>query len=183
MNKDGRIPIKFDSTIKIRILELIPYKSRKEIAASLGVSYWTLLKWIKSDTNFKKQCEVAKKEGARDIIKYGLFQRAMGVEETTVSKEYAEVEILEDGTERLVKKKVTTKKLPPDVSALKLIANKYARGEYSDKEEVKLSVSITAKHQAMSFEEKVKLLHADATEGQDIIEADYKEIEERLEKL
>ena len=56
----------------------------------------------------------------RDIdgVKSALKKRALGYDSTEVTEEYTEGE---DGSVRLIKRKVVSKNVPPDVSAVKLL--------------------------------------------------------------
>lgn len=56
----------------------------------------------------------------RDIdgVKSALKKRAFGYDSTEVTEEYTEGE---DGSVRLIKRKVVSKNVPPDVSAVKLL--------------------------------------------------------------
>ena len=51
-------------------------------------------------------------------LKDALFKRAVGYDTTDVVEEFAETE---EGETRLTKRKVTTKNVPPDISAAKLL--------------------------------------------------------------
>ena len=51
-------------------------------------------------------------------LKTALFRRAVGYDTTEVVEEFAETE---EGEQRLTKRKVTTKNVPPDISAAKLL--------------------------------------------------------------
>lgn len=55
------------------------------------------------------------------MIKHALFKKALGYEAEDVVKEYTS----SDGDIVLAKKKVTTKHYAPDVSALKLLLDRY----------------------------------------------------------
>ena len=58
-----------------------------------------------------------KKDSREDIIKTALIKRAMGYDSTEVVEEYSEG----DEGMKLVKRKVTTKSVPPDMIALKML--------------------------------------------------------------
>ena len=68
---------------------------------------------------------VLKKETARKVkIKKALLKKALGYNADEVVKEYA---FDEDGGARLLKKKVTKKHYSPDISAVKVLLEKYYR--------------------------------------------------------
>ncbi len=56
--------------------------------------------------------------GNEKQIKKALKKRALGYDSTEVTEEYTESE---DGGVRLIKRKVVSKPVPPDVSAVKLL--------------------------------------------------------------
>ena len=53
-----------------------------------------------------------------DSVKIALEKRALGYDSTEITEEYQEGE---DGSLRMLKRKVVQKNVPPDVSALKLL--------------------------------------------------------------
>ena len=55
-------------------------------------------------------------------IKKALKKRALGYDSTEVTEEYTESD---DGNVRLIKRKVVSKNVPPDVSAAKLLMELY----------------------------------------------------------
>lgn len=59
-------------------------------------------------------------------LKTALFRRAVGYDTTEVVEEFAETE---EGEQRLTKRKVTTKNVPPDISAAKLLLELEEEGE------------------------------------------------------
>lgn len=54
----------------------------------------------------------------KEDVKKALKKRAYGYDSTEVTEEYAEND---DGSVRLIKRKVVSKNVPPDVSAVKLL--------------------------------------------------------------
>lgn len=164
--------IKWDNELKRKILEnALVETSLDKLAKSVGMSYTTLRLYLKKDPTYAKRVKNTLSYAAKEIIKAGLFSRALGSEEVTITKEFNDVEILEDGSERLIRTKVSTRKIPPDVSALKLLANKYAEGDYSENSKVDVNVQITARNTALTFDERLKLLQDDAEDKP--LEADY----------
>ncbi len=63
-----------------------------------------------------KEKEIKRKKGKNDV-QSALLKRALGYDTTETVEEYGEA----DGEIRLIKKKVTVKNVPPDLSALKLL--------------------------------------------------------------
>ena len=56
-------------------------------------------------------------ENKKQLVEEALLRRAVGYETTETVEEYAEC----DGEIKLVKRKVSTKNVPPDVAAAKLV--------------------------------------------------------------
>lgn len=65
-----------------------------------------------------------------DGIRRALEKRAYGYDAEEVVEEYA----LDGGEERLVKRKVTKKNVPPDLSAIRMLMDGGAAEEMSDEE-------------------------------------------------
>ena len=78
-----------------------------------------------------KKLTVTEKE-----INGALIKKALGYDAKEIVEEYAEKD---DGEIRLLKKKVTTKNVPPDITALKILMDGQERdvSEMSDEELVK----------------------------------------------
>ena len=65
-----------------------------------------------------------------DEIRDAIVRRALGYESDEIVEEYG----FSEGEEVLVKRKVTKKYVPPDISAAKLLLEERPLGEYSDEE-------------------------------------------------
>ncbi|MBQ7163984.1 MAG: hypothetical protein IJU84_08860 [Clostridia bacterium] len=62
------------------------------------------------------------KKSKKQLVEEALLRRAVGYETTETVEEYAEC----DGEIKLVKRKVSTKNVPPDVAAAKLVIEEAA---------------------------------------------------------
>ena len=152
--------------------------SHVAIAKLMKISKFTIAKWRSVYPDLKEAMDKAEHDSALDCIREGLFQNARGQQQIEETTSFFKKKVI-DGEEQLVKTTVKTKTLPPDNNAIRLLANKYAKGEYVDNSdnEVNVNVRITQKDRALSLEERKRIL----LEDKDTIpldEEDYKLIEQ-----
>lgn len=146
-------PIKFTHETYSYIVELGKVGAdRYEVAEKLGVSYWTLSRWFQKYEGLKDHYNKAKSDFMRSLVAKKLRESIQ--DDGIVEKE----EWIEED-ERGAVKKTRTKRAPkPDIQALKMLAAKYAPGEYAESEESNVTIKIGSADRALSLEERVKLL-------------------------
>jgi len=85
------------------------------------------------------------------------------------------------GEETKAKRIIKTRRLPPDIKALRMLAYKYAKGEYEDSEKdaLGLEIRITSQDRGLSLEERMELVRKDA-EAIDIIEISSDDVVELM---
>ena len=151
-----------------------------EVCIKYGISETTLYKWKRVNAKFKDSCDKAERYAARSIIKQGLNKLAQGSEVSEEVTEFYDVQTCQvTGEEQKVKRIIKTRKLPPDVKALRMLASKHAQGEYLENEAQKNGINInviTQKDRALSIEERKAIILRDKLEGETPIDAEYKEI-------
>lgn len=130
-----------------------------EVCKGLGISYSVFYKWRKLDHRFNSLVEGCRNERELIALDRGLAILAEGSEETILTEEYTELD--EDGRPRVIKKRV--RKIPPDIGALRMLANKHERvyNEKGDASQI-INVRITQRDRSLSFEERIKLLEDDS---------------------
>lgn len=97
---------------------------------------------------------IKKTKASSKNLKDALIQKALGYDAVEVIEEYSE----DDGEVKLIKRKVTTKNVPPDVTALKLLIENFNENslesmsdEQLEKEKIRL-LELLAKSQTKKGE-------------------------------
>lgn len=142
-----------------------------EAATHCGVNVQTVERWIRSNKQFGLAVKRAKNAAMKSLVSDTLVELAKGVEKSEETVEYFDVIKDKNGNEQKVKRTIKTRRLPPDIKALRMLAYKYAKGEYVDEEADKLGleIRITSKDRGLSLEERKALIAKDA-EAIEIIE-------------
>ncbi len=91
-----------------------------------------------------------------DEIRQALLKKALGYD---VSEELKEFSFNEEGEEIISKKKVTTKHFAPDISAIKLLLDRYYK-TYSD-----IVLSMSDEELAKEEERLIRLLKEEESDG------------------
>jgi hypothetical protein len=144
--------------------------SKDEACLRVGLSRHTIDRYCRTDKVFKEAIKRAEAYAQKSLIKDSLNELARGVEKTEETIEYYD-SIMIKGEEVKAKRIIKTRKLPPDIKALRMLAYKYAKGEYEDSEKdaLGLEIRITSKDRGLSLEERMELVRKDA-EAIEIIE-------------
>jgi len=164
-------PAQYCPEIRNRVLEMTAQGMYDyQISLALGFHRFIVRSWRTRFKDLAKAQNKIRKELALCTIEEGLHKRAQGfvqIEE--------KVEIQEDDD---TKRTTTSKYFPPDVGAMKMLANKYADGEFVDKKEekVEIEVKITQKDRALTLEERKEILERDKAEGTKAVDAEFKEV-------
>lgn len=106
--------------------------TNKEIAAAIGVSERTIMRWSKDHESFRKAMAEGKGVSDAKVIR-SLYQRAVGYDYTETKKI---VETNSDGSIKPVKIETYEKHLPPDVGALCFWLKNRQRNYWQDRPEV-----------------------------------------------
>ena len=152
--------------------------TNKEICIKYGISTDTLYRWKRLNAKFKKSCKEAERYAARSLIKSGLHDLAKGHEVIEEQTEYYDEIEDADGNIQKVKRIIRSRKLPPDIKAIRMLASKHAQGEYLENEANKLNldIKITQKDRALSIEDRLAILNKDKSEGETVEDVEYKEL-------
>ena len=163
---------KFDNDMRARVLSWFSFGyTVSEVADKAGVTQRTVERWIQSDKRFGLAVKKAKNAAMKSLVSDTLVELAKGVEKSEETIEYFDTIKDKDDNEQKVKRTIKTRRLPPDIKALRMLAYKYAKGEYIDEEADKLGleIRITSKDRGLSIEERKALIAKDA-EAIEIIE-------------
>lgn len=164
--------VKFNLDMRVKILGLLMSGySLDEVCKHVGIHRHTLTKWQAQDKDFKRSIKEAVNHAMKSLVSDTLIELAKGVEKSEETIEYFDTIKDKDGNEQKVKRTIKTRKLPPDIKALRMLAYKYAKGEYVDEEADKLGleIRITSQDRGLSIEERKALIAKDA-EAIEIIE-------------
>jgi len=147
--------------VKERYLHYIVEGNGVVAAAKLcGVHPQTIERWKKQDRYFNKAVENARSNTAKEAIEKGLAKLAAGADETTIKDEWVEDRLV-DGETRQHRVSKVVKTTKPDLGAIRMLATKYAKGEYEG-DAGELTIRITQKDRTLTIEERRKLLSAEA---------------------
>lgn len=164
--------VKFNLDMRVKILGLLcKGYTFDEVCDEVGIHRQTLTKWQYQDKDFKRAVKKAKDRAMKSLISDTIVELAKGVEKSEETIEYFDTIKDKDGNEQKVKRTIKTRRLPPDIKALRMLAYKYAKGEYIDEEADKLGleIRITSQDRGLSIEERKALIAKDA-EAIEIIE-------------
>lgn len=167
--------------IRAKVLALLcDGYSQKEACLRCGISIHSLIRYQNQSKEFKSQVKKAEKMANKSLIKDSLNELAKGVDKTEETREYYEVENEGQPNERKVRVSIKTRRLPPDIKALRMLAYKHAKGEYEDSEKdmLGLEIRITSRDRGLSIEERLELVRKDS-EAIEIIE-DAIEVDAKL---
>lgn len=167
------MPTKYDSKMFNKIIGLCwEGLTNYQIANSLGLHYQTIARWRRVNDTLKVAMDRVREDLAKGAIERGLQRRAEGFKEEEITEKYV---INDDGKPKEITRRV--RYFPPDISAIGMLARKYAPDDYVEKkvEEKNVNVKVTQRDRALSLEERKKLLEEDSKEG--AIEAEYKKAE------
>lgn len=185
MAKKVRLTVKYTGEIKHQIASKVAQGFwGKAIADSLGVSLITLQRWLDNDPRFKERLLEVRRVQAHEAIEVGLFELAKGYTQTTEKTEKVVQEVDELGNIINIKKTTTTKINPPDTAAIKLLANKYAKGEYEETKDSRINlgiVKITERNEALTLQDRLKILQQDSSLDTDSILASYRLLKDEFE--
>ena len=131
----------------------------------VGINEATPYRWTVSDKEFKEKYYRARKIRAKKSISVGLNKLVEGATEVT---ERTETFTKNEETGEYIKKSTTTKKLPPNVKAIQLLASKYEPNVYKDNDTKEININISQRDRALSIEDRLRILNADAIEGETI---------------
>jgi transposase len=163
---------KFTLDMRVKILSsFVDGYTALEVADRCGINKGTLERWARKHKQFGLAIKRAKNSAMKSLIADTLIELAKGVEKSEETIEYFDTIKDKEGNEQKVKRTVRTRKLPPDIKALRMLAYKYAKGEYIDEEADKLGleIRITTQDRGLSIEERKALIAKDA-EAIEIIE-------------
>ncbi len=154
------------NTIELRskLLQLLlDGYTRHEACARVGISEHTLRRYENQSRQFKDAIKRAVVQAQKSLIKDSLNELARGVDKTEETIEYYDT-IMIKGEETKAKRIIKTRRLPPDIKALRMLAYKYAKGEYEDSEKdaLGLEIRITSKDRGLTLEERMELVRKDA---------------------
>lgn len=114
--------------------------TNEEIARSMGIHRNTLAKWMEAH-----ECiSGAIKRGrlmACEAIENALFKRAIGMELTDTLEEYEGAIVDGKPTNGSIKKRTTTRQVPPDTGAIIFYLKNRMPDKYADRRETKVDVS------------------------------------------
>jgi len=149
---------------KARFLKYIIEGHTVERACRLvGIDQSTPYRWCYVSKEFKQKYDNAKAVKAKGYIEKGLDKLVSGAVEIT---EKTEVFTKDEDTGEYIKKSTTTKKLPPNIKALQLLASKYMPNEYKDNDTKEINITISQKDRALTIEDRLRILNDDAIEGE-----------------
>jgi len=153
-----------------------------QCALLVGVSMPTYRRWLKKDFGFELSFNKIKEGKAHQLLNDSLESLASWHEEEVIETESISVD--DEGRPQKVKRKITKK--PPQVPALKMLANKYDKEYnekvYNDREGTNINIRITQQDRSLSLEERLALLEKDASgvvECNDYRELDSNEVESK----
>lgn len=163
---------KFTLDMRVKILKgFVEGYTALELASRCGINVQTLERWIRTNKQFGLAVKRAKNSAMKSLISDTIVELARGVEKSEETIEYFDTIKDKNGNEQKVKRTIKTRRLPPDIKALRMLAYKYAKGEYVDEEADKLGleIRITSQDRGLSIEERKALIAKDA-EAIEIIE-------------
>lgn len=163
--------------LRSRILQLLfEGYSQREVCERVGISIDTLKRYCSQSKEFHSYVKSAENKAQKSLIVDSLNELARGVDKTEETIEYYDT-IMIKGEETKAKRIIKTRRLPPDIKALRMLAYKYAKGEYEDseKDSLGLEIRITSKDRGLSLEERMELVRKDA-EAIEIIEVSSEDV-------
>ena len=164
--------------LKMRILMAMRSGMGFEVACgSVGVSVVTASGWRKADRFFGQAVKKVRELIARNAIRNGLHLLASGSSLVEERESWS----YEDTTRGTVHCSKLVKQVAPSLNAIKMLANKYAQGEYQDAIS-EVSIKITQRDRSLSNEERLELLASKSLSKEDV-EATYKLIENRVKEI
>lgn len=142
----------------------------------VGINITTPYRWCAVSKEFKEKYKRAKKIKAKKSIALGLHKLVEGAVQI---EEKTEVMSRDEETGDYIKKSTKITHLPPNVKAIQLLASKYEPNVYKDTDNKEININISQRDRALSIEDRLAILNADAIEGETIeLEAnDYKELD------
>jgi len=163
---------------KVEALRLLALgNSVVTVCSLIGVSGFAFYSWMKKDDRFKLSVDKVRNSSEKMLLRNGVGILASGHDEVTEETEWIDV----DDEGRPIKRKRKVKHNPPNVIALKMLANKHDK-DYNEKvynDTSSISIRITQQDRSLSIEERLKLLESDAS---GVIECnDYKELEDLVD--
>jgi hypothetical protein len=121
------------------------------------LSLKSIQNFFRSYPEIKKACDALRSDAISDLLESSLIRRAVGYTETEIEEQY-----VDDDSGKLKKVTTRTRHMPPDIAAIKVLANKYAKHLLDpDKQQTNIRISLTSS-KALSLEERRRIIQDDA---------------------
>lgn len=146
------------------------------IANILGIDSSTISLWKNKDAAFAKRFRAAEDDGQKLRMIESVDKIAHGTKVIETTQKYSTTKVLPCGKEVPVEMIYKERINPPDINALKMLAAKYAKGEYKEDNEQVIEVRITQKDRALSMDERKRILERDKAEGAEPIDTTWHEV-------